>query len=106
MAGTIVGLFWAAPLGIGFGIVYAVLAHTAVLGAETRSHEAEDALLGKLAVAVLLAGVARAVWVADLASIVPIFVGAAGAVAAFGRVILRRRWVEEVTRGRVRGSVF
>ncbi len=100
---TLIGLFWAAPLGIAFGIVYAVIAGTAVRGADGRSHQSADVLLGKLGVAVLLAGIARAAWVGDLASLAPISLGAIAAAAAFGRAIQRRRWVDDLANGRVDG---
>ncbi|MBL9020602.1 MAG: hypothetical protein JNL21_00320 [Myxococcales bacterium] len=100
---TFIGLVWAAPLGIAFGGAYAVLAHHALHGATTRSHQSADVLLGNLGVAVLLAGIARAAWVGDLASVVPVALGAVGALAAFGRAIRRRRWVADLANGNVDG---
>jgi hypothetical protein len=100
---TFIGLVWAAPLGIAFGVAYSVLAHLALHGARMRSHQSADVLLGNLGIAVLLAGLARAAWVGDLASVVPVALGAACVVAAFGRVVRRRRWVANLASGKVDG---
>jgi hypothetical protein len=100
---SVVGFVVAAPLALAFSGLYAAIVTAAVRGASARSRQSEDRLVGFFGVVVFLAGLARCIWVADRASLVPVVLGAGVAAFAFGRAARRSRWLGAIEHGRVVG---